>query len=531
MKNKKTVKKIISLALAVILLLALVPMTLTVSAEEITIREIATGLEYYDIVIMSLNDGLAVVFTEDWQFGVIDKTGNIVIPVGMYALQSSLFREGLAVVWNEDRQDGIIDITGNIVVPFGTYDTISSLSEGLAVVWNEDRQVGVVDTTGNIVVPFGTFNGIDSFSDGLAAVQNEDRQLGYIDKTGNMVVPFGTYRYGNSRFSEGLAFVLNEDEQVGVIDKTGNIVIPFGTYTAPPAFILQSYGLGFFSDGLAVVRRSGEQKTNEIGVMDKAGNMVVPFDTYNNIGSFSEGLAFVQNGGQVGAIDKAGNIVIPFGTYDSIGSFNDGMAVVSKDEQTGVIDRSGNIVVPFGTYDRIGGFVFNEGLSAAKKADGTWSILEISGNAAANPAPISQTARPTSAAVLVNGEDTSFEAYNIEGNNYFKLRDLAFVLSGTDKQFNVGWDRENNAISLTSSESYDIVGGEMAESTAADNLSAAPTASTIYLDGEQTEFTAYLIGGNNYFKLRDIMEAFDVYVGWDGEANTITLDTSKGYED
>ena len=45
------------------------------------------------------------------------------------------------------------------------------------------------------------------------------------------------------------------------------------------------------------------------------------------------------------------------------------------------------------------------------------------------------------------GEKKAFDAYNIEGSNYFKLRDLAYVLNGTDKQFEVGWDAAANAIS------------------------------------------------------------------------------------
>ena len=142
-----------------------------------------------------------------------------------------------------------------------------------------------------------------------------------------------------------------------------------------------------------------------------------------------------------------------------------------------------------------------------------------------------QTARPTASRVLVNGVDTAFDAYNIDGSNYFKLRDLAYVLNGTAKQFNVGWDGAANAISLTSGEAYEPVGGEMAQSESSERRPAAPTASAIYLDGELAEFTAYLIGGNNYFKLRDIMQIFDVYVGWDDATSTITLDTSMGYGD
>ena len=38
-------------------------------------------------------------------------------------------------------------------------------------------------------------------------------------------------------------------------------------------------------------------------------------------------------------------------------------------------------------------------------------------------------------AIIVNGENVSVEVYNINGSNYFKLRDIAKLLDGTDAQF------------------------------------------------------------------------------------------------
>ena len=138
-------------------------------------------------------------------------------------------------------------------------------------------------------------------------------------------------------------------------------------------------------------------------------------------------------------------------------------------------------------------------------------------------------ATPTVSTVIVDEEEVAFDAYLVEGNNYFKLRDLAYVLNGSEKQFNVEWDAENNAIILASGEEYEVVGGEMDLRQTREIKFPIQTSSTIYLDGEEVEFEAYLIGGNNYFKLRDVMKAFDVYVSWDEEANTITLDTSRSY--
>ena len=135
---------------------------------------------------------------------------------------------------------------------------------------------------------------------------------------------------------------------------------------------------------------------------------------------------------------------------------------------------------------------------------------------------------PTSSTVLVNGKNVAFDAYNIGGNNFFKLRDLAYTLNGTQKQFEVGYDDASRAITLTSGKPYTTVGGEMS-GKGAGKKEATPTTSIIYMDGMEVQFTAYNIDGNNYFKLRDVGEAFDFGVDWDGAAKTIRIDTGKGY--
>jgi hypothetical protein len=137
-------------------------------------------------------------------------------------------------------------------------------------------------------------------------------------------------------------------------------------------------------------------------------------------------------------------------------------------------------------------------------------------------------ATPTASNVLVNGKQIAFDAYNIGGNNYFKLRDLACVLSGSDKQFEVTWDGENNTILLSSSTPYTIVGGEM-EGKGTGNKMARLNSSKILLNGKEITLRAYTINGNNYFKLRDIGQAFNFGVVWDSANNTIIIDTNIEY--
>lgn len=138
-------------------------------------------------------------------------------------------------------------------------------------------------------------------------------------------------------------------------------------------------------------------------------------------------------------------------------------------------------------------------------------------------------ATPTASKVLVDGSDISFEAYNINGYNYFKLRDLAMAVSGTVKQFNVTWDAEKNAINLLAHEAYTSVGGELAVSDNKQPVNAIMSQSKIYLDGEEVALQAYTIGGNNYFKLRDIGELFNFSITWDGNLNCIVIDSNIGY--
>lgn len=142
--------------------------------------------------------------------------------------------------------------------------------------------------------------------------------------------------------------------------------------------------------------------------------------------------------------------------------------------------------------------------------------------------PTSFSATPTRSTVLVNGTSVPFDAYNIGDNNYFKLRDLAQVLSGTGKQFEVTWDGTNNAINLLSGKPYTTVGGELAAGNGT-GKTASLTNSTVYLDGSPVVLTAFNISDNNYFKLRDIGAAFDFNVTWDGTRNTIVIDTTQSY--
>ena len=143
--------------------------------------------------------------------------------------------------------------------------------------------------------------------------------------------------------------------------------------------------------------------------------------------------------------------------------------------------------------------------------------------------PVStQTVNPTPSAIYINGEEKFFEAYFIDGSNYFKLRDLALVLSDTNKQFNLWYDETTMAIKMMSGSPYIQYGGEMTRGDGKAKT-ASPTASKIFLDGKELNFTVYNIEGNNFFKLRDLMSAFDIGVTYTPATNDIAIDTYSCY--
>ena len=137
-------------------------------------------------------------------------------------------------------------------------------------------------------------------------------------------------------------------------------------------------------------------------------------------------------------------------------------------------------------------------------------------------------ANPTAAKVLVDGTVVEFEAYTIDGNNYFKLRDIAKIVSGSEKQFEVSWDSTKKAINLVSKKSYTKVGGELAKGDGK-TKDAIKCTSTILKDGKSVDLKAYTINGNNYFKLRDLGSSFDFDVSWNSKENSIVIDTTKSY--
>jgi hypothetical protein len=60
-----------------------------------------------------------------------------------------------------------------------------------------------------------------------------------------------------------------------------------------------------------------------------------------------------------------------------------------------------------------------------------------------------KTPIPTSAKITLNGIEVTFTAYEIDGNNYFKLRDIGQALD-----FGVVWDSTQDTVVIDTSTGY-----------------------------------------------------------------------------
>ncbi|HPE15595.1 MAG TPA: S1C family serine protease [Oscillospiraceae bacterium] len=145
--------------------------------------------------------------------------------------------------------------------------------------------------------------------------------------------------------------------------------------------------------------------------------------------------------------------------------------------------------------------------------------------------PDAVTAEPISTQLVIDGRPPELLAYAINDSHYYNVRDLAVMLSGSSKHFDVVWDEEAGTIDLRSDTPYLLVGGELVGDMPTKSASARLFDGTILLDGFGTDFTGYVIGDDLYMRLCDIASAMDFSLTWDKAAGALYVDTSESYCD
>lgn len=130
-------------------------------------------------------------------------------------------------------------------------------------------------------------------------------------------------------------------------------------------------------------------------------------------------------------------------------------------------------------------------------------------------------ATPNHQPIVRNGQKVSLAGYEIDGYTYFKLRDVATILNGTESQFSVDYD--GTGISLTTGQPYTRVQGDLAPIPDGTVAETALTSLPLTVDGQSVTLTACEVDGFNYLKLRDLGEALNFPVDYDESTHTILL--------
>ena len=133
-------------------------------------------------------------------------------------------------------------------------------------------------------------------------------------------------------------------------------------------------------------------------------------------------------------------------------------------------------------------------------------------------------ARPSSETIVLNSEYKDIITYKIGDNNFLKLRDIAYLLSGTKAEFNISWDSILKKIKLVSGQKYISTGDELTNTSLA-TKKAQETSVKIDLNKKSVSLDAYEIDGNIFVKLRDIGNLLGFSVEWNSLNSVIEINT------
>lgn len=127
----------------------------------------------------------------------------------------------------------------------------------------------------------------------------------------------------------------------------------------------------------------------------------------------------------------------------------------------------------------------------------------------------------------VDGKKAVVGAYRINDTHYFEVQDLAMLLSGTMKPFDIRLDHQGNVAAFLPHQAYT---GSHTLSVGNGALEYAhETMLHISVNGQVKDLTAYQIHDRSYVKLRDIGKILDFAIGWDDISQIIVLNTKNPY--
>ena len=131
--------------------------------------------------------------------------------------------------------------------------------------------------------------------------------------------------------------------------------------------------------------------------------------------------------------------------------------------------------------------------------------------------------KATTQKVKLDGKDVVIYGYNIDGYNYFKLRDLAAVLKDSKAKFGVEY--KDALVTLTKGADYKVAESDQKEVKAMSK--GMLTNDKVMVGDKALTATAYKVDNSNYYKLRDLGKELGFGVGYDEATKSVLLTSGK----
>ncbi len=177
--------------------------------------------------------GLATQYLGEYNLGIIDSKGQVLLPALYYSIQPiqdyyRITKQSYIVTDHEDGVDtrevynqyGLADSLGQIILP-AEYQSIKFLENNFIII-EKDTQYALFDSKVDRLTDF-KYIVIDEFYEGLSKVRLDDK-FGFIDTTGKEIIPC-IYEFC-STFRNNQAIV-RKDGKAALINKNGEILIDF----------------------------------------------------------------------------------------------------------------------------------------------------------------------------------------------------------------------------------------------------------------------------------------------------------------
>ncbi len=121
--------------------------------------------------------------------------------------------------------------------------------------------------------------------------------------------------------------------------------------------------------------------------------------------------------------------------------------------------------------------------------------------------------------LIINDKLIDAEAYTLNDNNYFKLRDIIKGLSDTGEITDIIYDQNTGEVEIVDGKEYS--GGESNKNTDKQSLRVVEANQKVKYNGNYSNLTGLNINDNNYVKLRDISQLLNKKVLFDMNTQTI----------